>query len=147
MKNIKANLKCVKSLEDKQWYDIAVNRLYYYVYQNLLKYIALNKWDEELKKYRIEFKEKENLENEGEEKKKYLGSHQITFTFVLSKLKKSVDIPILAKISDEFGKLRLARSKADYDLSHKYESRSYFYERKNFDDLVERLKKINIIGV
>lgn len=141
-RKIRDNFKALETLEKKQWYNIAINRLYYVIFQSFIHYIKENNLDSEFDKFQNDQKEKAKQEDE-----KVLGSHEMTFTFLLDKLKELNPNIEADQIINKYYRLKQHRNKADYIPGIYYDVRAYKYERDNFDNLVEELKNINVINI
>ncbi len=126
----KANLSCIKVLEKNQWYDIAVSRSYYYVYQNLIKYVEKNGWEKDVKDYREKYKR---------------GSHEGTFEYIFEQLLKIKDSTLMTELSTFFSKLKDDRCDADYKMYRQFNKGSFDISQENFKKVVAILEKIEVI--
>lgn len=126
LKKAKDNYYIAKYSENKELYDVAVSRYYYYIFQNLLVFIK-NKYPD--------FKENKDK-----------GSHIHLINFFSEKfLELGFNFHEMTVISD-INKLKFARTLSDYK-DFKIESKAKFDSnfKDNFDIIEKTLKNKKII--
>ena len=139
---LKINFQSVEMLEEKGWFDIAVNRAYYYVYQTFLLYKETKSLNKDFKRFRKQ-------QYETFRKSNFIdlpGSHEITFFFISKWLKTLLGLDSFREFTNNFYSLKEARIQADYNLDYKYSKEKYEEIRKIFIEMVKDLKKIKMIA-
>ncbi len=117
------NYKTAEYAEKKEYYDVAVSRFYYFLFQNILNFIS-RKSKIDYDNYREEQVTILNNNNE------YINNHEITINYFLKlflKERKSHDLEDLRNIQ-KINKLRRQRNDSDYknmkiETKREYESR------------------------
>ena len=131
----RVNLECLEILEEKGWFDIAVNRAYYYIYQTFLMYKEskeLNREFEKFKKDQYKMFRKSGMGNP-------TGSHEIMFLFISRELKSQLGNIERGRFIDfniNFSSLKNARTQADYHKSYKHDLMKYNSVKKIFKEMI-----------